>query len=515
MSAAYPVIDLFAGPGGLGEGFASYSPTRRSRGFSVSLSIEMEESAHRTLLLRKFFHAFESPPRDYHEYVAGRLSLRELYERFPAQHDLASAQAWRAELGQVDPRLVNARIKSAVQNSTKWVLIGGPPCQAYSLVGRSRMQSRTNPEFEKDHRHFLYREYLRIVARHRPPVFLMENVKGLLSATHGGEKMFQRILADLHQPAKALHFRGQATLKYRLYSVFPNAKQIVPEQPIPAADSFLVRAEMHGVPQARHRVLILGIRDDIDVRPDALAEAPSVSLEDSIGDLPRLRSSLSKERDDTEAWWNTVQMVRQQDWFRRPSGTDAVKTARIARAALASKRLKNLETGGSWLPYSGRPTALTSWYRQNCVGLSNHEARGHMASDLWRYFFAACFAKALGRSPKLSDFPKELMPKHRNAQRGKSEAMFSDRFRVQLAGRASTTITSHISKDGHYYIHPDPEQCRSLTVREAARLQTFPDNYHFEGARTDQYRQVGNAVPPRLAWQVAAIVHAVLEEARR
>lgn len=138
--------------------------------------------------------------------------------------------------------------------------------------------------------------------------------------------------------------------------------------------------------------------------------------------------------------------------------------------------------------------------------LTNHETRGHMESDLARYAFAATFAEVFDRSPKAHEFPRDLAPDHQNWETGK----FADRFRVQCWDTPATTITSHISKDGHYFIHPDAMQCRSLTVREAARLQTFPDNYHFEGNRTQQYVQVGNAVPPLLARQIAEVLYNLL-----
>ena len=143
--------------------------------------------------------------------------------------------------------------------------------------------------------------------------------------------------------------------------------------------------------------------------------------------------------------------------------------------------------------------------------LNGHDSRSHMPTDLRRYAFAASFAAVTRRSPKLADFPESLLPDHKNVYQGQKGKMFSDRFRVQLPHRPSTTITSHISKDGHYFIHYEPGQCRSLTVREAARLQTFPDNYKFEGPRTAQYHQVGNAVPPYLAKQIAAIVVELLD----
>lgn len=141
----------------------------------------------------------------------------------------------------------------------------------------------------------------------------------------------------------------------------------------------------------------------------------------------------------------------------------------------------------------------------------NHVARTHMESDLHRYLFAASFSEVHGRTPTLDDFPEALLPDHANVKNPARNGAFNDRFRVQCWNAPSTTIVSHIAKDGHYYIHPDSSQCRSLTVREAARLQTFPDDYLFCGPKTAQYQQVGNAVPFRLAKQIARVVAKILE----
>jgi len=158
------------------------------------------------------------------------------------------------------------------------------------------------------------------------------------------------------------------------------------------------------------------------------------------------------------------------------------------------------------------PAKYPDWFLDKRLqGVCNHETRGHMREDLHRYFFAAVFAREFKRSPLLEDLPKALLPDHKNVEAALKETKFNDRFRVQMAGRPSTTIVSHIARDGHYFIHYDPTQCRSLTVREVARLQTFPDNYFFEGSRTHQYQQVGNAVPPLLANKIADIVAALFQ----
>ncbi|WP_415713064.1 DNA cytosine methyltransferase [Maridesulfovibrio sp.] len=160
----------------------------------------------------------------------------------------------------------------------------------------------------------------------------------------------------------------------------------------------------------------------------------------------------------------------------------------------------NMNRGGEFVRTRGRAAVFIDWFHDERMnGVCNHTTRGHIAPDLHRYLFVSAYTAINGVSPKLHDFPESLLPKHKNAKSG----AFCDRFRAQGYEGQATTVTCHISKDGHYFIHPDPTQCRSLTVREAARIQTFPDNYFFCGPRTSQYTQVGNAVPPLLARRIA------------
>jgi DNA (cytosine-5)-methyltransferase 1 len=504
----YPVVDVFAGPGGLGEGFASCVGENDSPRFRNLISVERDPYSHRTLLLRHFIRSFPAGevPDAYYDYLHGDIEIDGLYRRYKSQFAEATNSALQISLGPDTRANVRKIVEKRLANTRKWVLVGGPPCQAYSLVGRSRMMG--DPHFERDERHFLYREYLKILIDHRPPIFVMENVKGLLSARVKGQPVIQRIFRDLTTPKAALGTRANG-LRYRLYSL---SEDELPDEVVDPR-LFLVRAEEFGVPQARHRMFIVGIRSDINVKPRRLRRHAAPTVEDTIGHLPSVRSGLSRGADSSEAWWSEVVALMRENLRGQLNGAEHVKA--IQRRIRLSADANRHPVERFSIRYPGqtakRNRVLTSMHDSRLRSLDGHIARSHMASDLRRYMYAAVFADVTGRSPLLSDFPTSLLPNHRNVDLGASGEMFSDRFRVQLRHRVSTTITSHISKDGHGFIHYDPIQCRSLTVREAARLQTFPDNYKFEGPRTQQYHQVGNAVPPYLATQIADIVADVLD----
>jgi DNA (cytosine-5)-methyltransferase 1 len=501
---SYPIVDLFAGPGGLGEGFSALHNGKGSSSFHSIVSIEHNEFAHKTLTLRHFFRSFgrSRAPKEYYQYISGEITKEELIKKHTEQWKKAEATALRISLGTENHNIVKNIIDTRLGNTKKWALIGGPPCQAYSLVGRSRMSG--DPDFEDDERHFLYREYLKIIVDHKPPVFVMENVKGLLSAKVKGEPVIQKILRDLKHPRSAVG-EGDNGLEYRLYSLSEKGEFSIGADPA----SFLVRAEEYGIPQARHRIFIIGIRSDIKIEPNTLSRHSPPSVRDIIGGLPRLRSGVTKDVDSSERWQQIIRSASATPWYRMATGSDYAVSEILDKYVSPAYRLPSQK-------YSTRyslPETMAGWYGdKQLTSLTHHDSRAHMKEDLYRYLFAASYAKRFGISPVLADFPTLLLPKHKNVKIGVSGKMFSDRFRVQLAEKPSTTVTSHISKDGHYFIHYDPAQCRSLTVREAARLQTFPDNYFFEGPRTEQYHQVGNAVPAYLALKIAIIVRDVLKK---
>lgn len=515
-----PVIDIFAGPGGLGEGFSSFRIPSRQTPFHVCLSIEKDVHAWETLRLRTFFREFPDgeAPEKYYAHLRGQMSRRELYEAFPRESAAADAIALNAELGsKAWPRArVKRFVKKALVAEKTFVLIGGPPCQAYSVVGRSRNKGNAGYKLETDERSTLYREYLQILADHQPCVFVMENVKGLLSAKLNNQYLFEKLLGDLSSPAKSLGRSqgGVSRLGYRLYSLVESGAYEPGK-----SKRFVIESERYGIPQARHRVIILGVREDLaQAEPIQLSPVDEVPLSAVIRDLPKLRSGLSRIEDSATNWGAVLAATKKEGWFRNgvPNEISGKALSAVLRETLSNLDLHKRNRGSEFVKLKKQDVSWSSdWFHDSRLqGVCNHAARGHMEQDIHRYLYAACYAKVLGVSPQLRDFPKELLPIHKNVAKSMGNGNFSDRFRVQVAEKPATTITSHISKDGHYFIHPDPTQARSLTVREAARIQTFPDNYFFCGSRTEQYKQVGNAVPPLLARQIAKIVLDVLRQAR-
>lgn len=517
MSAKYAIVDIFAGPGGLAEGFSQVTTSDGHHPFKVVLSIEKEATAHATLLLRTFLRQFEGGlPDEYYAFLNGESEEPAWATLFPAQWAAAEKEALQLELGggnaDETAELTSRLDQIRDEHNGDVILIGGPPCQAYSIAGRGRNSGNEDYDPKLDGRHFLYQEYIRILSRLKPAAFVMENVKGMLSASVDGEDIFERVLADLRNgggPGNGYKLLALAADETRA-DLFDNQ--------VHRAD-FIIKAEDFGVPQARHRVIVVGIRADLAARIEAAGQLRLVPPEGGrstvrhvLGGLLGLRSGLTEQADSRNGWRETLLDVAAQVAELKTALPKDQAIKFVAHALNCADKLgvagrKLNRTGGPPAVGPDCPQALVNWILDpRLTALPNHHTRSHMRSDLKRYFFATVFGEAIERSPRAVDFPKSLAPDHKSWTSGK----YVDRFRVQLWDHPSATITSHISKDGHYFIHPDPIQCRALTVREAARLQTFPDNYFFRGNRTQQYVQVGNAVPPLLARQIGEVLRSIL-----
>lgn len=513
MKKPIAVVDLFAGPGGLGEGFSSLKEGSGNAAiypFRIALSVEKEKFARTTLRLRAYYRLLVlngKPLASYYEYVAGKSQIPYAAE---TKHlwDRAGEEALQLEIGSESAnRTLHSKVKQIREQNEHWILIGGPPCQAYSLVGRARNKGKKGYKPEEDKRHFLYTHYLELIRKFRPSIFVMENVKGILSSKVSGAGIFGKLLEDLRvaDPKEGKSYRIYSLVKGKGVYTGSDADEVNPQD-------FIVRSELFGIPQARHRVILLGIREDVaPERFHPLEQKGMVSLADALRDLPKLRSGLSR-KDSLEKWQQTVkeQAQRAIESLKELDSAEDRKRIRKVLQGIAKGKLPHTNRGALRVdPSEVSPTTFGRKMRDKKLSVVlNHEARGHMDKDLARYLFAIAYGKVKSASPSQENFPKSLAPKHKNWFSGK----FADRFRVQLSSGPSTTVTCHIAKDGHYYIHYDPKQCRSLTVREAARLQTFPDNYFFEGNRTEQYIQVGNAVPPLLATQIAKKVKELLKD---
>ena len=508
LGKTIPVVDIFAGAGGLGDGFEGYARGQDEHGaFSVVLSAEMDRHAVKTLRTRAFYRSFSTgeAPRSYYDYAAGRRAepwtdtTQDVWNR-------AVERACQIKLGTPDDdRLLDARIAQVVQEAKKndlpWVLVGGPPCQAFSLVGRARNRGIKDYNAKDDDRHYLYQHYLKILSRHKPAAFVLENVKGMLTSEIEGHNLFSEIFESLQHPG------GKGGPRYRIVPLVQpegSEKAIVPRD-------FVVRSEELGLPQTRHRVILVGIREDIGRGVAQIAKSElNPTVEAMLGGLPEIRSGST----DVEiSSWNRFAPKLLAEAAKLAKNVDSDAASRLKWLASCASIGEDLGIGEHWTPrqYIPKlPAHLNDFMHDPRLhGVIHHQARSHMKSDLMRYAYAAAFAQVHGRSPRGAlEFPEEMHPSHKSWNR---PDRFVDRFKVQRANKPSSTITSHLAKDGHYFIHYDPVQIRSLTVREAARLQTFPDNYIFEGPVGAQRRQVGNAVPPWLGFQIAKAIHDTLK----
>jgi DNA (cytosine-5)-methyltransferase 1 len=519
-------IDLFAGPGGLAEGFSQ-------AGFDIAISIEKEKVECETLQLRKL-HKLLILDGEFGAALmlaSGEMDFFSAQEKFPKLSSIAQEQVKQLELGTVSFSKVYSAIRKSLNDSGKdnLVLLGGPPCQAYSIVGRSRNIGKSkvsqNPsaveDFYKDARHTLYREYLKVLSTFAPDIFIMENVKGILSARTGigasKGSVISNIISDLETPGRAMAADAEflkevseldAKISSSEYILVPLVRKSsvdrfssVDNQVKPS--DFLIRSEEHGIPQTRHRVIICGIRKDVYAKRERLEQLErkekKTTVREVLGSFPALRSDITKENLSAEKWAGRVaDEIRALTTIADVTVVTGATTKKNPRKAA----VKNNRDMSVFLEDSLGP-------------IMSHRTRKHMISDLARYYFCADFAEREGRSPKIQDWPiGKLIPNHKDIRKEGNRvtvAGFSDRFKVQVWDKPASTITSHISKDGHHFIHPDKTQCRSLSVREAARIQTFPDSYQFCGGISKQFHQVGNAVPPYLAYQIANLLSEYLD----
>ena len=378
MREQIAIVDLFSGPGGLGEGFSSLpGPDGRAR-FRIEVSIEKEASAHRTLRLRAFLRQFGTDfPPEYHDFLNGHIPEPDWETLYPREWSAACDEARCLELGtpEADSFLARRIAEIRAHHGGRTVLIGGPPCQAYSLAGRSRNVGKKDYDPTSDQKNFLYEQYVKVVSDLQPAVFVMENVKGMLSSSVGGKQIFRQVMTDLRNAA--------GPDSYRLVALSSSKPLDVDPEP----SDFIVRVEEHGVAQARHRVIIVGIRNDIaaavpvDLLPRLARRGPQATVGHMIGALGKLRSGLSSA-DGAAAWASSVDAAcdavdRGTTGFRPEERAAILKALADVRNGLASGDItrRSGQSGCNLGP--GCPEDLRNWIHDPAlIRLPNHETKG-------------------------------------------------------------------------------------------------------------------------------------------
>ena len=396
---SYSFVDLFAGCGGLSEGFYK-------QGFNALAHVEIDSTACKSLRTRMKYYGYST------------------YDKAVIETDITRDD------------IIEVIDKSISENAVD-VIIGGPPCQAYSSLGRAKDENG----MKNDPRNFLFESYVKILNHYLPKVFVFENVSGILTATVNGKKIIDTIVNELSK-----HYDVELRL---------------------------LNAANYGVPQIRKRVIILGVRKDLNVSAT------------HVHDLIK-KTHYDPEMSKSEC-----------------GGLKKYVTVKDAILELPSLRPG---VGETEIPfkYSFDNAFLRKIGSKKLDVLRDHVARNHNDTDIERYTVMAknhwTFQEMLENCPEL---------RHEKAR------VFGNSYTVQWWDLPSKTIIAHLYKDGNQFIHPDYKQGRTFTVREAARLQSFPDDFVFEGPRTEQFKQIGNAVPPLFAEAIAKAVSVFLDEVNK
>lgn len=411
-------LDLFAGAGGLSEGFtrAGYDPVAH---------IEMDTAACYTLKTRASYHWLkrENKLDIYSRYLNGEITREDFYKNIP-QSIIDTVLNY--EISNDTLPKIFSEVDKLLNGKRLDLIIGGPPCQAYSLAGRSRSETK----MVGDKRNYLYKHYAEFLKRYRPKYFVFENVLGLLSAK---------------DEDGTLHFENMQSL-FKEYGYSIEYRQL--------------NAKDYGVLQNRKRIILIGKLGEGEhaFYPDIAKVIDSYKVGELFCDLPSIQA-----------------------------GGGVI-------TPVATKK------------YRGKYLTIAGIKEYDTEPVTFHQARPNTEQDLEIYRIVVKTWNKDKKRVSYTDLPERLRT-HNNTK------CFLDRFKV-VAGNltCAQTVVAHICRDGHYYIHPDIKQNRSLTPREAARIQTFPDNYYFEStsgkpSRTLAYKQIGNAVPVLLAYKIAEALY--------